>query len=88
MYEESEGPGPNRDVWMVERAIVLQILRDDHEERWPREELAEEISDFESAVLDESLRRLERDGVLQREGDAVWAARATRRLDELELISI
>ena len=73
---------------MVERAIVLQILRDDHEERWPRAELAREISDFEPAVLDEALARLERDGVLHREGSSVWAARAARRLDELELISI
>jgi DNA-binding HxlR family transcriptional regulator len=88
MQGEPDGREPNRDVWMVERAIVLQILRDDHEERWPRAELAEEISDFEPAVLDAALGRLEHDGVLHREGDSVWAARAARRLDELELISI
>ena len=88
MQGEPDGRKQNRGVWMVERAIVLQILRDDHDERWPRAELAEEISDFEPAVLDEALGRLERDGVLQRAGDSVWAARAARRLDELELISI
>ncbi len=75
-------------MWVVERAVVLQILRDDHEERWPRAELAQEISDFEPAVLDEALGRLESDGVLHRQDDTTWAARAVRRLDELELISI
>jgi DNA-binding HxlR family transcriptional regulator len=78
----------SRDLWMGERAIVLQVLRDDHEERWSRAELGSEIADFEAAVLDEALVRLERDGVLHREGGSVWAARAARRLDELELISI
>jgi DNA-binding HxlR family transcriptional regulator len=78
----------SRDLSMVERTIVLQILRDDHEERWLRAELAAEISDFEPAVLDEALASLERDGVLHREGASVWATRAARRLDELELISI
>lgn len=77
-----------RDLWIVERAIVLQTLRDDHEERWTSSELAREISDFEPAVLDEALAHLERDGVLHREESAVWASRAARRLDELELISI
>ncbi len=76
------------DLWMVERAIVLQVLRDDHEERWGRAELAREIPDFEPAVLDEALAELERDGVLRREERAVCASRAARRLDELELISI
>lgn len=78
----------SRDLWMVERAIVLQILRDDHEERWAPVELAGVITDFEPAALDEALVRLEREGVLHREGGSVWAARAARRLDELELISI
>lgn len=76
------------DPWMVERAIVLQLLRDDHEERWVRAELAREISDFEPAALDEALALLERDGVLHLEEGSVRASRAARRLDELELISI
>ncbi len=88
MRGQSEERERGRDLWMVERAIVLQILRDDHEARWAPAELAGEISDFEPAALDEALVRLEREGVLHREGGSVWAARAARRLDELELISI
>lgn len=78
----------NRDVWMVERAIVLQILRDDHEERWSREELASAIPDFEPTVLDRALARLHREGILQLAEGCAFATRAPRRLDELELISI
>ncbi|HXB64454.1 MAG TPA: hypothetical protein VNV42_06205 [Solirubrobacteraceae bacterium] len=72
----------------VERAIILQLLRDDHAPRWARTELAREISDFQPAQLDAALARLEREAVVHREGDIVRASRAVRRLDELELISI
>ena len=88
MQGESDGRRPGEDVWMVERAVVLQILSNDHEERWLRGELAREIADFAPAVLDGALAHLERDGVLRREGEAVCAARAARRLDELELIGV
>jgi hypothetical protein len=83
-----DGREPNGAVWVVERAIVLQVLRDDREGRWPRTALAEEISNYGPAVLEEALACMERDGVLHLEGDSVWAARAARRLDELELIGI
>ncbi len=76
------------DPRMVERAIVLQLLREDHEERWTRAELTREIPEFEPSTLDEALARLDREGVLHREQSSVWASRAARRLDELELISI
>jgi DNA-binding HxlR family transcriptional regulator len=88
MQGESSGRKPGGDVWMVERAVVLQILRDDHEERWPRGELAREIADCAPAVLDEALARLEHDGVLLRDGEAVCAAHPVRRLDALELIGV
>jgi hypothetical protein len=88
MQGQPEDLERSRDLWMVERAIVLQVLREDHEERWPRAELGEEISDFAPAVLDEALACLEHEGVVHSEEGLVWAARAARHLDELELISI
>ena len=88
MQGQAEERQRGSDLWMVERAIVLQTLRDDHQERWARAELAREISDFELTVLDQALAHLERDGVLHREESSVWASRAARRLDELELIGI
>jgi DNA-binding HxlR family transcriptional regulator len=79
---------PRREVWKGERAIVLRVLDDDHPERWSHAELAAEVSDFEPAVLEEAVERLALDGVIHREGDSVWAARAARCLDELELIGV
>jgi DNA-binding HxlR family transcriptional regulator len=88
-----QGPTDERrhgvgDPWTVERAIVLQLLREDHEQRWTRAELTREIPDFEPAMLDEALTRLDREGVLHWRESSVWASRAARRLDELELISV
>jgi DNA-binding HxlR family transcriptional regulator len=72
----------------VERAVVLQVLRDDHQEHWSRPELAEELSGFEPAMLERALARLERDGLVRLDGAHVSASRAVRRLDELELVSV
>lgn len=78
----------SRDTWRVERAIVLQVLRDDHVERWSPGELAGQIIDFEPAVVVRALARLELEGLVCREGTYVCASRATRYLDALELVGI
>jgi hypothetical protein len=77
-----------RDTWKVERAIVLQVLRDDHVERWSPGELAGQILDFEPVVIARALTRLELEGLVSREGPSVCASRATRYLDALELVGI
>jgi hypothetical protein len=71
----------------LERAIVLQLLRDDREREWSSPQLAVEM-DAEAPVLERALRSLERDGVLCLGQDVVRAAPATRRLDELGLLSV
>jgi hypothetical protein len=78
----------DKAAWMVERAIVLQVLREDHEERWCRTELGRELADFDRVALDEALVRLAADGVLHCSGEVVCVSRAARRLDELEMIGI
>jgi DNA-binding GntR family transcriptional regulator len=75
------------DSMGLERAIILQLLRDDHEQRWSREQLMAELgSDRE--ILEETLKRLAQEGVLGISEEAVWASSAVRRMDELELIGI
>jgi DNA-binding HxlR family transcriptional regulator len=88
MQEDPDTQEPTREVWKGQRAVVLQVLDSDHAERWLQAELAGQISDIEPDALDEAVARLERDGVIHREGDSVWAARAARCLDELELIGV
>jgi predicted transcriptional regulator len=71
----------------LERAIVLQLLRDDHGGPWSREELGVELN-ADAEAVEKALRALGDEGVLRLSGERVSAARATRRLDELGLIGI
>ncbi len=75
------------DPW-VERAIILQFLRDDHEHRWSRAELEVEISNVAALDIGDALARLDQDGIVRISGESAWASRAVRRLDELGLIAI
>jgi hypothetical protein len=75
-------------VWMAERAVVLQVLREDHPERWTLEELEREIEDMRAEILQDAVRRLGGVGVVVLDKEEFKASRAARRIDVLELISI
>jgi hypothetical protein len=79
---------PSSDDQLVEKAIVLQLLRDDHDERWSRAELETELVPTGPLAISDALVRLEAEGVLQLIGEAVSASRATKRLDDLGLIAV
>jgi len=95
MDTESKGQQAAYDAGL-ERAIVLQLLRDDHERMWSRAQLASELSseldadESESGqqALEDALRRLERDGVIGISEQQAWASSSARRLDELGLIAV
>jgi hypothetical protein len=76
----------------LERAIVLQLLRDDRERMWSRAQLKTELEAEESKIdqetVEKALRRLHGEGVLGLSEEQVWASSATRALDELGLISV
>jgi hypothetical protein len=80
--ESRAGGGPR-----LERAIVLQLLRDDHDESWSREELLSELGG-DLAALEQALERLHDRGVLSLAGVDVSASDAARSLNELGLIGI
>lgn len=86
MHTESREPRSG-DGARLERAIVLQLLRDDRQQNWSRAELASEL-DVAVPVIETALSGLYGEGVVGQDDERVWAARATRRLDELELISV
>jgi hypothetical protein len=77
-----------RKVWTAERAIVLQVLRDDHDARWSRPALARAIADVDRVLVELALARLRQDGILSSAGTRVCASPSTLRLDELELIAV
>jgi len=72
----------------VERAVVIQLLRSDRSWRWSREELEVELADISPVTVGKALALLHAQGVVRMAGETVWAAAATRRLDELGLIAI
>jgi hypothetical protein len=86
MHTESREPrtggGPR-----LERAIVLQLLRDDRGPSWSREDLLLELGG-EIASLDDAVRRLRDDGLLSPADGQLSASRAARRLDELGLVGV
>jgi hypothetical protein len=84
----TEHPQPHSESRSVERAIILQLLRDDHGERWSRAELEAEADDVEPSVLSSAIAHLERQGVVVAHGEHVVASPCARRLDELELIGV
>jgi hypothetical protein len=71
----------------LDRAIVLELLSEDHDERWQCDEFVAAVR-VDRSVLDSALERLQADGVAVIEGEEVLASRCARRIDELELIGI
>jgi hypothetical protein len=87
MRSERSGCGLEGEE-IAERAIVLQVLRDDRDERWSRAELEHEIYDIEPLAINEALERLREEGVVCLTGELVWASRCARYLDLLGMVSI
>lgn len=86
MNTQSRRSSPARDGGL-QRAIVLQLLREDRPRRWSHTELASELGAEESAVR-AALQALKADGVVCESPQEAWASRAALRLDELELVAI
>jgi hypothetical protein len=53
-----------KELWMAQRAIVLQVLRDDHDPLWTRSELRDEIADLRRRAFNLALDLLEGDGCI------------------------
>jgi hypothetical protein len=76
------------DAEVAQRAVVLQLLCDDHDERWTRWQLEEAVSDIASLVVDEALGLLTDAGVAHAEVDVIRASGCARHLDALGLIAV
>ena len=72
----------------AERAIVLQLLRDDHPPTWSRAELERQVSSLDALTVSDALATLGYEGVVILTGEQVQASPCARHLDTLELIGI
>lgn len=81
-------PLPTAAAKQLERAIVLQVLRTDHRERWSDKQIERAIPDFKPEAIRKAIVRLEAGGVICCLDEFVGASRCAQYLDSLELISI
>ncbi len=79
---------PSPAARKAQRAILFQLLRDDHHARWTRHELDHELSDITPSDIDDALRRLQHEGIAQTTDEVISATRCARYLDTLEVITI
>ena len=80
---------PQSDTYLEQRAIVHQLLRDDHTERWTPKQLQRALSDITPETIHEAVAELEEAGVAWRLDDYVGASRCARHLFfALDLIGI
>ncbi|HWX44744.1 MAG TPA: hypothetical protein VNY52_05425 [Solirubrobacteraceae bacterium] len=70
------------------RAIIFQILDDEHAEYWIRAELKRKLGDFKPDAIDAALARMHEYGVVCLEGEELWASRCARHLDAIDVIGI
>jgi hypothetical protein len=75
-------------IWLAQRAIVIQLLRDDHPVLWTRPELEAELEDIEQQTVVSAVAILGIEDVAYFDERAIWASPCTRHLDSLGLVSI
>jgi DNA-binding HxlR family transcriptional regulator len=73
---------------IAQRAIVMQLLSDEHRGPWTRSELARAIPDIDPRAVGEALVQLAAEEVAILEGQRVRASRCAWRLDALEMVTI
>lgn len=76
---------PEREA---ERALVLQLLREDRPRRWSRGGLERVLRHLTPVTIQSALWSLAEAGAVELDGDDVWASPAAQRIDELGLIAI
>jgi hypothetical protein len=89
MIDEQQQPAMDPEERKIKRAIVLQVLRDDHPERWTLAELECELSDLLPEGVETAIEDLAAEGVLTvGDDEAIRVSLCARTLDALGLVSI
>ena len=66
----------------AQRVVVLQLLREDHEDLWARSELEAEFGDIGTRFIARAIASLQEAGVIELEGDSLSASPAAWRFQE------
>jgi hypothetical protein len=76
------------DTRIAQRAIIHQVIRDDHRERWSPKQIEQALSDVTPETINDAIIRLEANGAIYCLDEYIGAARCTRYLYLLDLIGI
>jgi len=76
------------DPRIAERSIVLMLVDEDHAVRWLRADIERELFDVVPEAIGEALERLRDGGVIELEGEEVWALSAARYLNGLGMLCV
>jgi hypothetical protein len=84
---------PSRPIYPLQEGgtqclVVLQILRDDHEQPWTLAEIQRELVNVDRAAVAVSIERLHEQGVLRIDGKHITASPCARHLDGLGFVCI
>ncbi len=83
--------GKITDVDIVQRSIVLELLRNDHDSIWTFGELCEQVYDVPQGIMRQAIAKLAAADVVETSGSkhaTAWATAAPRYLDALGMVCI
>jgi len=74
------------DPAIAQRAIVLVLLSNDHDERWSRAEIERELYDVQPTVVNDAIESLKEGGVAHAADEHLWASQPVQHLNTLGII--
>jgi hypothetical protein len=76
------------DQGIIQRGILLELLRSDHSGRWKRVELRGRLYDATRPAFEQALTILEAEDLITLTEKEIWASCCVRHVDELGMIGV
>jgi hypothetical protein len=77
-----------KDQGIIQRGILMELLRSDHSGRWKRVELRGRLYDATRSAFEQALTILEAEDLIVLTEKEVWATVSIRYADALGLVSV
>jgi len=88
MQKQRSGSRRIDDPRIAERSIVLMLVDEEHAVRWSRADIEQELFDVVPEAVGLALEGLRDGGVIELEGEEVWALSAARYLNGLGMLCV
>jgi hypothetical protein len=77
-----------KDQGIIQRGILLELLRSDHSGRWKRVELRGRLWDATRSAFEQALTILEAEDLIVLTEKEAWASSSIRHADALGMVSV